>query len=269
MGIRDKEWARHSGSNFFIPWNRIKLSEFGNQRTEITDETVAIRANSLILEGQKSAIEGYLSEDQEFFEFIDGDLRYRAWHYAKKHLGVDLDEKLGGMKCVVVKKPESMVDAIFYQVSRGSDTVPLSQMDKAKAMRKLHVEEKVPVIEIAKRLMCSDQHVRDMIRLTEMAPELQQAVKAGAMRLTTALKTERAREEVRQEVKEKLERGEKVKGCDVEDGKLKTLSVEEIQQQIKIANKLMITPGTKKDSLINAGILKGLRIALRLEEKLK
>lgn len=177
MGIRDKEWARHSGSVFYIPWSRIKLSEFGNQRTEFPDESIAMRANSLILEGQKTAIEGYLSDDGEWFEFIDGEIRYRAWYYAMKHLGVDLHDKLGGMKCVVVKKPSSKADAMFYQISRGSDTVPISQMDKANAIMKLYSVEEVPVSEIAKRLFCSEQHIRDMIKLTAIAPELKQAIK--------------------------------------------------------------------------------------------
>ena len=279
MALRDQPWViKRTANGVFIPRNRIKPpseNRWGNVRPEQdfnNKDTVAQRANSLILEGQLHAVTGYLSDDGECFEATDGEIRCRAWDYAKEVLEVDLDEKLGGVYCESGKRlPSDPVEAqkyvVSFQVCCGSNSVPLSFPAKAKAAKKLKdLGEKVSVI--ATKFNCSDQYVRDLLKYEEEVDEdIKDAVNKGTISPTAATKTARARKETKDEVKEKLERGERVKGSDLSEMP-KMLTEHELSNQIKIAEKRWREAGSEKDRSAWAGMVKGLKIAAGLEEKL-
>ena len=219
MGIRDKKWCRRSGAGFFIPWERIKPGPWGNVRTEFPDETVAQRANSIILKGQENKIKGFLSEDEENFLLTDGELRWRAWKYAKDAMGVDLDSVLGGMYCEVDKKiggktPDTK-EIKYRQLGYGTDTVPLSKLDQAKTIKWL-VDNGEKVSSVAKNLGKTPQHVRDMLCLASAPDEIQDAVQKNQMAPTTAVKTNRAKKDTQKKVVDKILSGQSVKGREVD-----------------------------------------------------
>lgn len=213
MGIRDKEWVIRTGEGFIIPHDRIRIGPWGNVRTDITTETVAIRANSLVLKGQESPVSGLLSEDGEWFELIDGELRWKAWEYAKTFLGVDLDEKYRGMRCRLepdfVRSRPSKKDVIKLQLSYGTDSVPLSYYDKARNVKKL-IDSGESVSDLAKLMHCSEQTIRNMISTSEVPEDVQKNLKP-----TTALKYSRADKAEKKRIEKKINSGEKVKGKDI------------------------------------------------------
>jgi len=266
MGIRDKDWVKRSGKGFFIKWNRIRPGK--NIRTVFTTETIAERANSLILEGQRNPVRGKLSEDQEYFELSDGEIRWRGWEYAKKELNVNLDDKLGGMYCEL-QNIEDDDERKLFQLSCGTDTISLPVMDQARTLKEL-IDSGKKISFLAERMHCSDQHIRDTVALLKLDPELQQAVQKGALKPTAATKTARARKEAQQDVKDKIDRGENVGISDVDtaDGKLVRLSVDDIQKQIKEADKLMCMEKTEKGRLKWQAMIRAFRITIGLEEKL-
>lgn len=264
-----------------IPWSRLippSKTKYGNARKDgLTTETFAERANSLILEGQKHPLTGYLSDDGNSFELIDGEIRHGGYIYARDVLCVDFDKGLhgvDGVKVVVGPRPGNKnLDAVgiaFFQIGCGTDTLPLSALDKATKVKELIEVHGQKVADIAKKLGCSDQHVRDMVKLASVDKGLRTAVADGKISPTTATRVSRSREETKREVQEKLDRGEKVKGIDVDsatEGK-KILSYEEIERQIKKADKLFCSSKTDKDRHYYKGLYTGLQISVCAAEKL-
>lgn len=286
MGIRDKEWVIRSGECFIIPHNRIRVGPWGNVRTDIDTETVAIRANSLILKGQESPVSGLLSEDGEWFELIDGELRWKAWEYAKKHLGVDLDKKHRGMRCRLepdyVRSRPSKTDVIKLQLSYGTDSVPLSYYDKARNVKKL-IDGGESVSELAKLMHCSEQTIRNMIAADDVPEDVKKNVKP-----TTAVKYSKADKSEKKRIEKKISAGEKVKGKDIHgktkeppeavqettsenfatasDEEMNGLTAFEIKQQIKKADKYMNMGKSAKDVFGWSMFIRAMNIVLGNEQ---
>ncbi|MCK9599063.1 MAG: hypothetical protein M0R06_08490 [Sphaerochaeta sp.] len=258
MGLRDVSWAKRSGKGFIIPSSRIRVGPWGNTRTYITPEMIDTRAKSLIEEGQKKAVKGLISEDGEWFELLDGELRLLGWKEAKKTYGTDLDKRDDGIYCEIeegfsaggkVRYP-STVEAIKIHLFYGTDSEPLSQYDKAKAVSKL-VESGEKVSSLAIIMHCSEQHVRDLLLINSVPNQVKENVKPS-----TAAKFARASVPTQKKVIEKISSGEKVKGKDVQS-KAETreqvsddtvplpakdqhrMSDEEIQALIKKADRFM------------------------------
>lgn len=287
MGIKDLPWVKRSGSDYIIPRDRIKPGPWGNVRTEFPEETIAERANSLVLEGQKEVVKGCLSDDQEWFLLIDGELRWRAWEYAKDVLGVNLDEKSGGMKCRGIRKPATDIEISLLQFGYGTDTVPLSKVDQANAIKRF-ADTGMSIADIATRIRRSKQHVRDMIAFTSAPKEIREAVGCGAMRVTTAVKTVRATKAARDEIIDQVNQGKKVCGKDVADAMIakaeehqeetfdsemispetQMMSPEEVSKQIKYADKRMFLEKSEKGRLKYRSMIEAYRIVLRLADPL-
>lgn len=273
MALRDKDWVlKRMANGVLIPWERLvppSLNQYGNVRPtqDINKETVAQRANSLVLEGQRAAVTGYLSDNEESFELTDGEIRYHAWKYAKDILGVDL----GGVYCVPGEKlpkdkKEATKKVVYFQIRCGSNTEPLSFSAKSAAVKKLK-DAGESTVDIAKNLGCSDQQVRNLLRYAEeVDDDIKDAVNKGSISHTAAVKTARARKETQEEVKEKVNRGEKVKGSDIEEDRV--LSHKDIMKQIKKAEKTWNLAKSEKERNAWAGVVKGLKITVGLEEKL-
>lgn len=213
MGIRDKEWVRRKGQGFIIPSSRIRVGPWGNARTDITPEMVETKALSLIKEGQKKAVKGLLSEDGEWFELTDGEVRHLGWNFAKKQLCADLDEKLGGMYCELEEgftgRHPTTIEAIRLQLSYGTDSEPLSQYDKAAAVKKL-LEAGDDIEDLAVIMHCSKQHIKDLRDIDSAPAHVKKAVKP-----TGALKYERASPATKKAIDKKISDGEKVKCKDI------------------------------------------------------
>jgi len=126
--------------------------------------------------------------------------------------------------------------------------------------------------DIAKRLGCSDQHIRDLIKLLEAPADIRQAVKEGAISPTAALKTARARRGVQTEVIDRIARGERVKNTDVDfnDGKQSPMTSKEVEAQIKIADKYFSLPkSSDKDRAKYRAMIEAFRITQRQADPLK
>ena len=283
MGIRDKSWARRSGNYFFIPRSRIRIGPWGNARSEFENETVAQRANSLILRGQTHTVKGLLSEDGEWFELIDGEIRWRAWDYAKKELGVDLDETLGGMRCELQtgfnNSRPTKKDILKIQLSYGTNSEPLTEYDKARNAKKLH-DEGESISDLAGILHCSESKVRYLISLDAVPEKAKKNLKPS-----TALAYSKADEETRREIDGKIDRGEPVKGKDITQRIRKPkapvlnernlqnptgerLSDEEVQKQIKEADRLLFKAKSEKERMAWQYFIRAMRITLGYEEKI-
>jgi hypothetical protein len=159
----------------------------------------------------------------------------------------------------------------YFQIGCGTDSEPLSKTDIAAKIKELVEVRGQKVVDVAKRLGCSDQHVRDMIKLASVSPDLKQAIDRGAISPSAAVKTSRARDDAQREVKEKLERGEKVSGRDVEtaDGKPTVMSFEDIQKQIKKADANFARETTARGQERWRAMVEAFRIVIGAAEKLK
>ena len=212
MSIREKEWVKRSGKGFFIESSRIRMGPWGNVRTHIDNNSIKMRAESLIAFGQKRPVIGLLSEDGEWFELIDGEIRLMAWKYAKENLNANLDEKYGGMYCElqdISKINISKTEIIKLQLSYGTDSEPLSQYDKAISVFKLY-EGGEKIADLAIMLHCSVQHIRNLISLSLVSKEIMCAVKP-----TTALKIAKTSQVRQKEVVDRIRSGEKIKCKDI------------------------------------------------------
>ena len=280
--LRTCQWAKRCGDGFKIPRNRIRVGSWGNARTEFPEETIALRSNSLILEGQKNPVKGIPSEDGEWFELVDGELRWRAWDYAKTQLGVDLDEKLGGVYCEVQSgfndKSPIEVQIALMQLSCGTDTVPLSQYDRARSAKKLF-DSGVTVEELSNRMHCSGQHVRDLLSLNSVPEKIQSGLKPSA-----AVRYAKADKETQKEVERRIDLGERVRVDDIKPAKhdlaassehvpmppsdAHILSEEEIKEQIKKVDKMMTSTKTKASEVkLYQAMIRAWRIVLGYEMK--
>jgi hypothetical protein len=226
-----------------------------------------------MLQGQREAGKGYLHSDGEHFVLTAGQRRYKAMRYANESLGAsfeyiecDCEEKDGSTG----RYPEGK-ELIIRQMVDGTTQERLCVEDQALNIKELVEVHGMSVEEVSKQLQCSGQHVRDMLKFNEVDPDIKQAVKKGSISATAAVKTARARKEAQKEVKEKLDRGEQVSNRDVDvaDGKIHSLSVEEIQKQIKKADTLFCSAKSNKDGQYYKGVYTGLHIAIGLSEKLK
>lgn len=228
----------------------------------------------MVLEGQRNPLRGYLSDDGEYFEFIDGERRKRAAEYINANtdkfpgqkqiieLKCELEEKIGGKKI-------SGTELIFRQLSYGTNTEPLSPFDQAAAVKEL-VDSGVKVAEIATRMGRSDQHVRNLLKMVQVDPDIKEAVSKGAISATAALKTTNARQEARNEVKERVARGERVRNKDVDlcDGKQGPMKATEIDKQIKVADKYFNMAKSDREREKWGAMIEAFRITLRQADPL-
>lgn len=271
--LEDCSWARRYGNDFLIHVSRIMFGPWGNCRTEFPMESVAQRAVDMILNGQENPVKGYLSDDGDMFFLTDGDIRLRAYNYAKVEMDGteircfrDKPETAGYMWCRREEKngKERLTDNQIYvkQIRYGSNSLSLSVLDKGNVLKKLVESGEYTVTQLANELSCSDQHIRDLIKLAEVSPEIQKAVQAGAISASAAVKTARARKDRQDEVKERLARGEKVKGIDV-DGEQHPMTPKEVEGQIKIANFMFDSSTSEKDRDIYRAMVEAFRITQR------
>jgi ParB-like chromosome segregation protein Spo0J len=180
--------------------------------------------------------------------------------YANEHLGgkfeiitCDIEPKVNG-------KNPSGAELKFRQLADGSHE-KLCAEDEAAAIKSLVEEDGCTVAQIAERMRCSTQHVRDMLKFGEADEGIKQAVRSGQMSATTAVKTAKATEERQKEVKEKLNRGEKVKGIDLAEP-TKRLTDDQIRSQIKKADAAFCLEKTEKGQMKYKGMVEAFRITL-------
>lgn len=286
MGIRDKEWVKRTNEGFIIPHSRIRIGPWGNARSEFPEETIASRANSLILEGQKSYVSGLLSEDGEYFELIDGEIRWRAWEYAKKELGVDLDSKLGGMRCKLQdgfsRKRPTKSDILKLQLSYGTDTVPLSKYDQARNVKKL-IDSGESVKDISILMHCTPQTIRNLIAIDSAPDHIKNTQKPS-----TAMEYTRSDSNTKKEIDRQVSTGKRVSVNSVRSERtkeksrqkraqeriplptkeLRRLTDEEVQNQIKKLDNLKLVSRTQKHKDICSAMIRGMRITLGFEERI-
>lgn len=199
-------------------------------------ETVPMLANSLVLEGQLTPIEVRLYNCHAVI--TDGERRYKAAIYANENLGANIE----ALWCVAEPKGVTTIDRIFRQLVHNDEVEKLRPIDRARAYKRLVEEYNLNASEIAKRVGRSRQHISDMLALLEAPEDIQDAVEKGAISSTAAVKTAKARKEIQDEVREKLEAGGHVNVKDLEvdeDGLPKTISASKIRDYIKIVERRM------------------------------
>lgn len=218
MSLRDQPWAKKKDEKYYlIHSDRIRVGPWGNARTDISPEMIEQRAISLIKEGQKRPVKGFMSADEEWFELVDGELRLRAWKHAKEKLGCNLDDTLGGMMCAIEEgfsaggkmRFPTTIEAIKIQLSYGTDSEPLGQYDRARAATKL-VESGESVAGVSVIMHCSEQTVRNLLAIDTVPEKVQKNVKP-----TTALKFSRSNPDTRKKILTKIDLGEKIRGKDI------------------------------------------------------
>jgi ParB/RepB/Spo0J family partition protein len=227
-------------------------------------------ANSLILEGQRQAAKGYLHEDGKHFVITAGQRRYRAMLYANENLDGEFEYIISDLEQKIDGKNPSGADLKFRQLADNNHE-KICPEDQALAFKELIDKDEYTVAQIANRLGCSDQHIRDLLKFLEVPEDIKQAVHEKKLSHTGAVRTARARKEAQDEVRGRLEAGEHVSIGDVNkaSGKTKTLTFEEIQKQIKKADAMMLSEKSNSGRSAWQGVIRGLRIAAGLEELLK
>lgn len=232
MNLCTVSWAKRRGKGFLIPTCRIRVGYWGNARTDITEEMVINKANSLKNEGQKTAVKGLLSSCGNFFDLTDGEIRLSAALYAIKNMNYNIDTDKGGLYCEIesgfssggkIRYPTAN-EVIKLQLSYGTDSEPLSDYDKARSVSKLF-ESGEKISDLAVILHCSEQSVRNLLAISSVPDRVKDAVKP-----TTAVKYARASIPTRNEIYKKIISGEKVKGKDISSKKEEEIKV--IQERI-------------------------------------
>ncbi|MFA5166820.1 MAG: ParB/RepB/Spo0J family partition protein [Candidatus Paceibacterota bacterium] len=270
MGMKDQ--FDRAGNKFKIPFEMVILAP--NARKTFVQETIAVLANLLMLQGQREAGKGYLHTDGKHFVVTAGQRRYKAMLYANdcmggefKHIECDLEEK-----DPTTGKPPEGPELMIRQMVDGTTQEKLCAEDQAIAIKELIEKHGFSKSEIARRLGCTDQHIRDLLKFLEAPYDIKQAVKKGAISSTAALKIARARKEVQEEVAERVARGERVKNADVDfnDGKQSPMTPKEVMAQIKIADKYFNLPkSSDKDRAKYRAMIEAFRITQRQADPLK
>jgi ParB-like chromosome segregation protein Spo0J len=264
MGAKDV--FSRAGNNFKVPLTSIVLAP--NVRRTIVQESIAVLANSLMLEGQRQAIKGYLHEDGEHFVVTAGQRRYRAAMYAVENHGWETDYLIADLEPKIDGKNPSGPDLVFKQLTDGVTQEKLCVEDQALAIKDLIDNNGYTVTTIAERMKCSGQHIRDLLKFLESPEDIKDAVRKGVLTPTTAIKTARARKDTQEEVRERVSRGESVKGVEI-DTKERPMTPDEIKNQIKIADGKSLVARTQKEKDENEHYKRAFRIVLRYAEPLK
>jgi transcriptional regulator len=226
-----------------------------------------------MLQGQREAGKGYLHTDGKHFVVTAGQRRYKAMLYANecmggefKYIECDLEEK-----DPTTGKPPEGPELMIRQMVDGTTQEKLCAEDQAIAIKELIEKHGFSKSEIARRLGCTDQHIRDLLKYLDAPEYIKKAVKDGHIKHTAAVRVARSQKEAQDEIRGKIEAGEDVSISDVDkaSGKYKVLSFEQIQKQIEKAVNMGLSEKSKKNRDKWEGVVRGMRIAAGLEDPLK
>ena len=223
-----------------------------------------------MLEGQRQAIKGYLHEDGKHFVVTAGQRRYRAAMYAVENHGWETDYLIADLEPKIDGKNPSGPDLVFKQLTDGVTQEKLCAEDEALAIKNLIDNHGYTVATIAERMRCSGQHIRDLLKFLESPDDIKDAVRKGVLKPTAAIKTTRARKDIQDEIRERVRRGENVKGVEIDAKEDKgPMTIDEIQKQIKVADKRLCIEKTEKGRQRWQAMIEAFRIVLRYAEPLR
>lgn len=227
-----------------------------------------------MLQGQREAGKGYLHTDGKHFVVTAGQRRYKAMLYANdcmggefKHIECDLEEK-----DPTTGKPPEGPELMIRQMVDGTTQEKLCAEDQAIAIKKLIEKHGFSKSEIARRLGCTDQHIRDLLKFLEAPEYIKKAVKDGHIKHTAAVRVARSQKEAQDEIKDKLDAGEDVSIRDVDRaaGKQSPMTPTEVEAQIKIADEYFNFPkSSDKDRAKYRAMIEAFRITQRKADPLK
>ena len=258
--------------SFFISVDKL-IPDPEQPREDFNEESIAVLANLIYFNGQETPISVRMGPSGDSAIIVHGERRWRAVKYADENFN---GAKIGGLYCVAENKINGKVptdEQRFVNQITNNEQIPLTAIEKAKAYKKLIDKWGYKIADVAKAVHRSDQHIRDMLKILELPEDIQDAVDKGALAPTTATKTAKARDDVQKDVHDKISRGEKVKGVDVDNAENEPLEREmmtpdEIRKQIKIADKNFCLERTDKGRMKYKGMVEAFRIVLREEDKL-
>ena len=156
-----------------IPLNKIDLPE-KEARVEITREGLDELKESLEREGLINPITVRPKGDR--YEILAGVRRYLA------------ARELGWDTIPAIVRKVSDLDALTITIHENIKREELSEIDQGILVRKLREEGGLTYAEIAKLWGKSETHVRNLDKLPDCDPEIQEALRAGLIKYTHALR---------------------------------------------------------------------------------
>jgi ParB-like chromosome segregation protein Spo0J len=231
---RLREIAEKVRDCFQIPITKIRPGK--NCRKDFED--VPDLAASLFAFGQLSPIEARLSEDGETAIIADGERRWRAAKYVNDHYDQWVKDGNKGIRfdtlsCYSEPANIKPIDRIFRQIEHNDTAKALTALERAAAYKEALLTG-MTIVDIAKRVQKTAQHVADYIGMLEAPQELKEAVEKGQMSATAATKIRKAKPEKKAAAVEKAKKGEKVKVKDMVDSM--PLGMAELNKAIKRAD---------------------------------
>ena len=152
-----------------------------NVRTSNADEDIPALAADIAAHGLKQNLVVVPQEDGRF-GVVAGGRRLRAlWHNADAHL-ITLDEPIA----VLIEEP---AEGRATSLSENLHKVAMNPADEFVAYATIvaeHGDEADPVAYAARRFGVTERHVAQRLRLAALAPEILDALRAGALRQDAA-----------------------------------------------------------------------------------
>lgn len=182
-GLRDRKAFRNA---CMIATARI-MADPVQPRQTFAPEPLARLAESMKARGQLVPILVRWSKDEDRFMVIDGERRYRAAVQA------DLTE----MACVVESEadPATLLEIQLVTNALREDVSP---MEQAQAWRRLMESKGYTHAELAAKLGYDRSTITRTVGLTDLPPEIQEAVNAGEIRPQTGYELSRVADPVEQ-----------------------------------------------------------------------
>jgi ParB/RepB/Spo0J family partition protein len=231
--MRAKEIALGRQDMFQIPIKLLTIIEDEDLRLEIGDDLEEL-AKDIAARGQLEAIKirPYNEGGAEKYAIVSGRRRYRAVLRANKKY-LDNEHQIEGMKCIFEEKNTTPDDRIINEVSSNNRTKPFTDLELGYAFKRLRDEFSWSVKRIAESSGRSKPWVINKIELAEAPGNVQDAIKEGKVKPTTAKKIIHSSKKTQETAMLKADFGEKITGKDVE--KLEEAAEKETPKEIDIS----------------------------------
>lgn len=223
MGIKDICQGRGTPV-YEIPLDKIKIEKGQNVRYESFGDLFML-AMQLIAQGQLEPCIGRYDSKGDYFIITAGERRFRAAQIAVKQ-----GWKTNYLRCVTEIKGMTEAQRVVTMLQENESS-PLTAMEKAKAYERL-IKAGYDAKQISVEMGCTQASVKGLLALISAPEAVQKAVEEKRMSATAGIKAAKASPEKQEEIKAKVERGEKVSVKAVEEHRTQ-FSLTEIEAAMK------------------------------------
>jgi ParB family chromosome partitioning protein len=251
MAVRDLAISRGASTLIFDPNIIIEVPEYNTRdmESESTIQHIREMANFIIENGNDAFPPIRIHQENDKVVLIEGWCRRRA-HVLAMSEGAPIK----GILCLTSTKRKP--DEVTLNILSSNDGLPLTAIEKAKAIKKLQSFLWTPA-DIAKKTGWSLSHIQNLITLHDSPDAILDMVKDGKVSATLATKLVKSKgaEEAQKELESAIETSTKAgrkKATQGDLDRVKTASVSWKTQGPKcyaLLKAIYETPATQKDSL--------------------